>query len=391
MRSLTKRFVVSNRVLVAICCLAVVLFALILAARVGASSLTPERGERLITLHDGGQERGILTKADTLREAFKEADIKIDEHDLIEPGLDEELVASHYEANVYRARPVTIVDGQHRKKVITPYQTPKQIVKDAGFELRDEDETTLLPNADIIAEGAGLSLTIDRATEFTLVLYGKKTTAYTQGTTVADMLEEKDIKLGEKDSLSVSHDTSMKEGMKVEIWRNGKQTITEKEAVAFSVKQIQDADRPAGYRDVKTPGVKGEKMVTYEIIIKNGKEVERKEIQSVVTKKPKQQVEVVGAKFNYTGGPLSEKQINALGQCESGMNPATNTGNGFSGAFQFMHSTWQNNAPAPYNKGAAHQAPLEAQKQAVQNLLSRSSIYTQFPSCARQMQAQGIL
>lgn len=391
MRSLTKKFVVSNPVLVAICCLAVVLFAIILATRVGATSVEPASGERLITIHEDGQERGILTKAETLGEAFEQAGIKIDEHDLVEPALDEELVAKSYEANIYRARPVTVVDDQVRKKIMTPYQTPKQIVKDAGFELQDEDETVLAPNQDIVSQGAGLSLTIDRATEFTLVLYGKKVTAYTQATTVGDMLEQKDIELGKKDSVSVSLSTPIKEGMKVELYRDGKQTITVEETIKKPVREIKDADRPVGYRDVKTPGKNGKKQVTYEIVMKNGKEVKRKEINSVTTKKPVEEVVVVGAKFNYTGGPLNEKQIEFLGNCESGMTPTRNSGNGFYGAFQFMPATWRSAAPGAYKNVLPHEAPLAAQKQAVQNLLSGSNIYNQFPSCARQMSSAGLI
>ena len=88
---------------------------------------------------------------------------------------------------------------------------------------------------------------------------------------------------------------------------------------------------------------------------------------------------------------MTEEQITALGICESGMTANRNSGNGFYGAFQFVPSTWHKVAPAPYNAGMPHEAPLDAQKQAVQNLLSKSSIETQFPGCAKKMKAQGVL
>jgi hypothetical protein len=87
-------------------------------------------------------------------------------------------------------------------------------------------------------------------------------------------------------------------------------------------------------------------------------------------------------------GPLNEAQMNYLGNCESGMRPDTNTGNGFYGAFQFTIGTW-NAMGTGYER--ADLAPLEVQKSAVQKLLSRSSIFTQFPGCARKMQALGII
>lgn len=345
----------------------------------------------LITIHDRGTVRSVISAKDTLKEVFEEADIPIDEKDRVEPSLDHELTGTDYQVNVYRARPITIVDGQHQTRVMTAYQTPKQIASDAGISLRDEDVAELALPGDIISDGASLRMVIDRAVPIKLDLYGKIDTVYTQAEIVKEFLDEKSIELGKDDRMSRSTDDALESGDTLRIWREGKQTITRDEAIPFETEKIQDANREAGYKKIDTAGTPGEKMVTYEIVMRNGKEVSRKVIQSVVTKKPVKQIETVGAKFNYTGGPLSDAQINALGQCESGMTPTRNSGNGFYGAFQFMPSTWQNVAPSPYNAGMPHEAPLDAQKQAVQNLLSRSSIYTQFPGCARKMQAQGIL
>lgn len=90
----------------------------------------------------------------------------------------------------------------------------------------------------------------------------------------------------------------------------------------------------------------------------------------------------------FTGGPLSSTQINFLGNCESGMTANRNSGNGFYGAFQFTISTW-NAMGTGYAR--ADMAPLDVQIGAVQKLLSGSSIYSQFPGCARKMQAAGLI
>src|SRR5690606_21033334 len=134
-------------------------------------------------------------------------------------------------------------------------------------------------------------LVISRATPFTFVLYGKKTTAYTQAKTVGEMLEEKGVDLAKDDTLSVSTDAPIVAGMVVELWREGKQTVTLEEEVTFGTEQIQDADREVGFKEVVTPGVVGQRTVTYEIEMKNGVEVGRVEIQSVVTAEPVKQVE----------------------------------------------------------------------------------------------------
>lgn len=287
--------------MVAICAVVIGTISFTLMTHVGASDNTRGK-DRLVTIHDRGNERVILTNATTIRQALGEADIILDGNDTVEPALGEKLVANSYYVNIYRARPVIVVDGAIRQKIMTPFQTADKIAEDAGLDLHDQDKTSLNATQDIVAEGAGTELTIDRATPFTLGLYGKKEQAYTQGKTVAEMMQEKNIVLGPNDAVSVDQSTPITAGMSVDIWRNGKQTITEDKQIPFEVEKIQDADREIGYREVKTPGVKGKKSITYEVELQNGKESSRKEIQSVVLEQPKKQVEIVGTKRKAFGG-----------------------------------------------------------------------------------------
>ena len=198
------------------------------------------RGERLLTVHDRGQERVFLTTASTVGEALKRAGIEVNNVDTVEPGVEEELVANDYQVNIYRARPVIVIDGLNRQRVITSYQTPSQIVEAAGLELYPEDITSMGLPADLLSAGGGVELNINRATPLKLVLYGKATEVRTQSLTVREMLSEKNINLSDKDKLSVDLDDEIKPGMTIELWRDGRQTITEEEDVAFEIEKIQD-------------------------------------------------------------------------------------------------------------------------------------------------------
>lgn len=88
------------------------------------------------------------------------------------------------------------------------------------------------------------------------------------------------------------------------------------------------------------------------------------------------------------GSPISEEAINYLGSCEAGMDPTKNTGNGYYGAFQFSAGTW-NRMNTGYER--ADLAPIEVQKAAVKQLISGSSIYSQFPACASRMRGAGLI
>lgn len=255
------------------------------------------RNGRLVTFHDRGSQKVILTHAKSVKEALNDAGIATAAEDTVEPKLDTELVATDYAINIYRARPVVVVDGSVRQKIMTAAQTPSSIVESADVDaLRDEDRTTTAANGDIITDGASTVLTIDRATEFTLQLYGKPTTAYTHETTVGEMLDQKGVKLAANDTVSVDQDTPITAGMTVTIWREGAQTATVEEPITFPVRQVLDVDQPIGHRSVQTPGVNGKKSVTYEITIVSGRETSRKAIQTVTLEQPKEQIEIIGAK-----------------------------------------------------------------------------------------------
>ena len=68
----------------------------------------------------------------------------------------------------------------------------------------------------------------------------------------------------------------------------------------------------------------------------------------------------------------------ALARCESGGNPATNTGNGYYGLYQFSASTWR----AMGGTGLPSEASAAEQTQRAQALQARSG-WGQWPACAR--------
>ena len=306
-----------------------------------ATKPTTKAGEKLVTIYDRGAEKTIVTKARTIREALKLAKFSIDERqDVVEPSLDSEMVAEKYNINIFRARPITIVDGNKRLKVTTAEQTPALIAKAAGIEVFEEDKTTLSNSDNMAVDGANMVMKIDRASMVNFVLYGKESVIRTHAKTVGELLKEKNIDPKKDDTLSVDRSAKIISGMKIELWRNGKQTITAEEDVKFEVEKVQDANRDSGYREVKQAGENGKKNVTYEVEMKNGVEVSRKEIASVVTKEPKKQIEIVGTKSSTSFSGSFSEALARLRSCEGSY--TSNTGNGYYGAYQFDKRTWGN-------------------------------------------------
>ena len=306
-----------------------------------AAKPAAKAGEKLVTIYDRGVEKTIVTKARTIREALKLAKFSIDERqDVVEPSLDSEMVAEKYNINIFRARPITIVDGNKRLKITTAEQTPALIAKAAGIEVFEEDKTTLSNSDNMAVDGANMVMKIDRASMVNFVLYGKESVIRTHAKTVGELLKEKNISPKKDDTLSVDRSAKIIPGMKIELWRNGKQTITAEEDVKFEVEKVQDANRDSGYREVKQVGENGKKNVTYEVEMKNGVEVSRKVIASVVTKEPKKQIEIVGTKSSTSFSGSFSEALARLRSCEGSY--TSNTGNGYYGAYQFDKRTWGN-------------------------------------------------
>ena len=306
-----------------------------------ATKPAAKAGEKLVTIYDRGAEKTIVTKARTIREALKLAKFSIDERqDVVEPSLDSEMVAEKYNINIFRARPITIVDGNKRLKITTAEQTPALIAKTAGIEVFEEDKTTLSNSDNMAVDGANMVMKIDRASMVNFVLYGKESVIRTHAKTVGELLKEKNIDPKKDDTLSVDRSAKIIPGMKIELWRNGKQTITAEEDVKFEVEKVQDANRDSGYREVKQVGENGKKNVTYEIEMKNGVEMSRKEIASVVTKEPKKQIEIAGTKSSTSFSGSFSEALARLRSCEGSY--TSNTGNGYYGAYQFDKRTWGN-------------------------------------------------
>lgn len=386
MRIIRRRFVFSGVFLLALALIIAGSF-LFFGKNIRSAGATSEFG-KLITVHDLGESRSFLSEANTVEDALLGAGYSLDDRDAVEPARNETLVASEYKVNIYRARPVTIVDGLSRKRVMTPYQTIERIASDADLEIHPEDKVELTQSDDLLSAGAGLQLSIDRATEFAFELYGKETVARTQATTVGDMLKDKGIKLGDDDRVSPDASTAIESGMKVRVWREGVQTITVDEEVDFEVEKIQDVDRPIGFREVRTPGVKGERTVTYQVTIENGQEVSRKEVASVTTKPSSKQVEVVGAKNNYSS-TLNEWLL-ALRTCETNSRYNANTGNDFYGAYQFMIPTWNSIArlsgrPDLVGVRPDLASPADQDAMVIANANATAGLSTQHPGCYKKL------
>lgn len=184
---------------------------------------------------DNSNKIELKTKKGTVREILIANDIPFGADDRVEPGLDTRVNGGET-ISIYKAREITIVDG---------------------------DTTTV-----------------------------RKTT-YKK---VEDILKELNITLGEKDEVTPGLNKEVATVDTIKIARTGKTTETKKEVIKFETKEEKDDSKYVDEKVTKVEGKNGEKEVTYNVVREKGKEVSRGVASEKVITESTAKVVVVGTK-----------------------------------------------------------------------------------------------
>lgn len=251
---------------------------------------------------DGGAERTLPTRANSVKDLLSRLKINYAPEDVVEPKLDTPILEDNFKVNIYRARPVTVVDGSHKVTVLSAHQQPRLAAEQAGVKLFPEDGIKLDASQGITPDGIiGEKVVVDRATPASINLYGNVIPVRTRAKTVGDLLEQKNIKLLEGDTLQPARDTAITANTQIFVVRVGKQIVSEDVAIPAPVATENDSSLAIGSTVVKAEGADGKKIVTYELELQNGKEVSRKAIQEVIAAEPVRRVIAKGTKVLLTG------------------------------------------------------------------------------------------
>ena len=260
-------------------------------------------GTHYITIYDNGTLTNVRSDANTVREALLRAEVQLNTGDKVEPALDEEIAANNYNINIYRARKVLVLDGTRKYHAMTASTTPEDIVIDAGVEMYEADTAKLIPYNNLLESGDTIAYQVIRAKTVHINFYGKKIDLRTQAKTVSDLLKEQEIDTDSKKNwVSVALDKKISNGMSFSIQPQGKQTITVDEEIKFKETITYDYSVDYGKREITQAGSNGLRTVTYEVEMKDGKELSRKLISSIVVRQAVTQQVKVGMKTNLPEG-----------------------------------------------------------------------------------------
>lgn len=299
----------------------------------------------VIVNHDD-VERIVPSRPTSVGDLLKKLDIGMREGDIVEPAADVQIKQDDFRINVYRAKPVQLIDDGRKSLAYSAAATPRSIANQAGAGLNPEDRVSAEPVTNFLADGAlGEKVIIDRAKPVSINLYGNPVSLRTHAKTVGDLLKEKEIRLGRDDQVQPAPETLLTKDAQIFLLRKGVQIQTITENIAMEVEVIQDPSLALGTKAVRQQGSAGKRVVTYEVALENGREVGRKPIQTVISQQPVKQIEVRGSSLSGIKGnmglagisPADYQYVDYIVSKESGWNPlAQNRSSGAYGLCQAL-------------------------------------------------------
>jgi len=347
------------------------------------SSIDAEDG-KVVQLYVDGKQSTVPTHAPTVKQLLERLNVKLTPEDVVEPNINSPILTDNFSVNVYRARPITVIDEDgERTSARVAESTAPALAKKAGVKIYPEDWVNFGDPNEAAKDGiVGDMITIDRAVPATINLYGKNIPVRTHSATVGDLLAEKNIKTLKGDTVTPATDTKVTKGTRIFVLRKGKKIETREETIPAPIEREYDATMNVGEQRVIDPGLDGKRVVTYEVKLENGKEVSRKEIQSVVSVEPQVRKVIEGTKTTGFEGGFAAA-LASLRSCEGSY--SSNTGNGYYGAYQYDIGTWANFGGYP---NAAAAPPAVQDQKARQTYEARG--WSPWPACSNSLGLQDI-
>ena len=172
-------------------------------------------------------------------------------------------------------RPVrfTIHEGAFSSEMYSTRPTVGAALSALGAGFSEHDRVTPSPGT---ALSGGLHVYVERATPLRLAVGGKAAVdVHTQAKTVAELLDERGLKLAERDSVEPALATRLSEGMTVAVTVVGERVEVEEWALSYQTFYREAPDLLVGEYAETQAGVDGYVHREYSVVYENGVEVDR--------------------------------------------------------------------------------------------------------------------
>lgn len=349
-----------------------------------------------VTLSVDGEERTVTTFGGSVADVLDDESIEVGDRDRVVPSADESIEDGSV-VEVSYGRPLDLtIDGQAQRHWVFATNVDTAL-EELGF---GDGALAVSVSRGAAIDREGMEFEIVTPRTLTLVVGAEEpVTEEVAALTVADVLEQLEIEVGEADEVEPALDAQVAEGATITIVRWTVESITEdNQAIPHETEEVESDDLYEGETRVETEGVDGAANVTYDVLLRNGGEWRRAETGREVVREPVTEQVLVGTKerpaaassgsSSGSGAPAGGSNFeggssvwDSLAQCESGGNWAINTGNGYYGGLQFNLQTWR----AYGGSGYPHENSRAEQIAVAERLRDARGGYGAWPHCSSQL------
>ncbi|TYO97001.1 3D domain-containing protein [Desulfallas thermosapovorans] len=191
-----------------------------------------------------------------------------------------------------------LVDGK-KWQVHTFYSDVAGVLQENGIDLAEKDRVN--PGLDT-ALTDGMTVEVRRAVPVQLQVGNEKYHLLSSAKTVGEVLEEEGVVLGERDQVTPGLDTRLDKETSIQVDRITTKVVEEEVPIPYRIQREADNTLFSGIVRVINNGKEGLEKKIWEIVYKNGKEVEKKLLASTVIEEPVDRVVRVGTMRTVTRG-----------------------------------------------------------------------------------------
>ncbi|MGB3367188.1 MAG: 3D domain-containing protein, partial [Acidaminobacteraceae bacterium] len=167
---------------------------------------------------------------------------------------------------------VVVIDKGININVKTTSRTVGSMLRDADIKLNEKDKLSISENTKLEDD---MRIIITRSKPFTINMDGELIAGATTYKLISEVLKEYNVELGEFDMVTPSINSIINRGDIINITRVEKELISAEEVITYStiIKMVKDLN-PGEIKKVSN-GKDGLKKVTYELVKEDGSEISR--------------------------------------------------------------------------------------------------------------------
>ncbi|KYH34150.1 cell wall-binding protein YocH precursor [Clostridium tepidiprofundi DSM 19306] len=193
---------------------------------------------------------------------------------------------------VFSLRKTIIINIDNETTTVTTFsQKYGDVFKDKNIRVGNKDKVSVDLQSAI---KDGKNIYIKKAVEVNVNVDGKCMKVLSSADDVYDMLCSENIKLGDEDIVTPSKHTKLKQNMSVNIKRVKTMIINEKQEIKFTTDIKNSDEYEKGTSKVIQNGENGEKLISYKVVYEDGKEVSREKLSEKIIKEPVNKIIIKG-------------------------------------------------------------------------------------------------